>query len=252
MRRAPLILVSPGTERRGVEFADRSVSVSHRYAQAIVAAGGIPWVLPCLPDERLIAEAVRRCSGVLLTGGDDVQPRLYTRALPARLRRTVGPPEPLRDLQELILVQEVFRQRKPLLAICRGLQLLNVALGGTLWVDIPSQVPGALRHSRPDRKDRVVHKVALTPDSLLAKMTGTTALGVNSTHHQAVARVAGPLRVTARAPDGIVEALELAPAEAGALPYLLAVQFHPERLCERHPEFRAVFRSFTRAAGSER
>jgi putative glutamine amidotransferase len=146
----------------------------------------------------------------------------------------------------------VFRQRKPLLAICRGHQLLNVALGGTLYVDIPSQVPGAKGHNRPDRKDHPVHKVALTPDSLLSKMLGQPMPGVNSTHHQAVARVAPPLRAVAVSPDGIVEGLELADAASGALPFLLSVQFHPERLWGRCPEFLKLFCAFTRAARRSR
>jgi putative glutamine amidotransferase len=152
-----------------------------------------------------------------------------------------------RDVHELLLIREVFRQRKPLLAICRGQQLLNVALGGTLLVDIARQRPDAIKHNCMDRKDQPVHKAALTPDSLLAKMTGKQELAVNSTHHQAVDRVATPLRVTATGPDGIVESLELARSESGIVPYLLGVQFHPERLYDRHPEFLEVFRSLTRA-----
>src|SRR5262249_35437273 len=151
-----------------------------------MAAGGIPWILPCLPDDSVVTEAVKRCDGVLLTGGDDIQPRLYGRRLSPRLKRTVSPPEPARDLLELLVIREIFRQRKPALAICRGEQMLNVALGGTLIVDIPSEVGGPIAHNRTDRKDRVVHKVALTPDSILTKIAGKQTLGVNSTHHQAV------------------------------------------------------------------
>ena len=248
MNRKPLILISPSIERKGVEFEDVSCSVSDRYSRAVVAAGGIPWVFPCLAAEDAVVEAARRCDGVMLTGGDDVQPRLYTDKLPSRLRKTVSSAEPRRDLSDLLLVREVLRQRKPLLAICRGQQLLNVALGGTLVVDISSQIEGALEHNRSDCKDKVVHKVALTPDSILTKITGKQMLGVNSSHHQAVARVATMLRVTAASADGVVEALEPASAVRGRLPWLLAVQFHPERLFDRHGEFLELFRSFTRAS----
>ena len=103
-----------------------------------------------------------------------------------------------RDLRELILIDEVFHQRKPLLAICRGHQLLNVALGGTLIVDIPTEVPGALNHGQMDKRSEVVHEVQLTGESLLSKITGKRRLGVNSTHHQAVGRVAELLQVTGR------------------------------------------------------
>jgi enolase len=144
----------------------------------------------------------------------------------------------------------VFRQRKPVLAICRGHQLLNVALGGTLIVDIPTELPHAQNHSRPDRRFDIVHDARLTADSLLAKIIGTQTLGVNSTHHQAVGRVAPPLQVVARSDDGVVEAMELKPEAARWLPFLLSVQFHPERLAERHPEHRAIFDAFARACAS--
>jgi putative glutamine amidotransferase len=108
-------------------------------------------------------------------------------------------------------------------------------------------VPGARNHRRQDRRSNIVHEAQLTEDSLLAKITGTQVLGVNSTHHQAVARVAEPLCVTARSADGIVEAMELKPEAAGALPFLLSVQFHPERLADRYPAHRAIFRAFTQA-----
>ena len=184
---------------------------------------------------------------MLLTGGDDVTPQLYSKKLPPRLARTVGHNDHERDLRELLVIAEVFRQRKPLLAICRGQQLLNVALGGTLVVDIPSQLPAAVNHDRSDKKNAVVHEVELTADSLLARITGSQRLGVNSSHHQAVDRVAGPLRVTGRSSDGVVEALELQPSARGWLPYLVAVQYHPERLVNRHREHLNLFRSFALA-----
>jgi putative glutamine amidotransferase len=185
----------------------------------------------------------------LLTGGEDIDPRLYGNELPPRSRGTVTvtPDGGARDLRELLLIDQVFQQRKPLLAICRGHQVLNVALGGTLLADILGQAPRAMNHRRMDRRSDVVHDVRLTPGSLLAKITGRLKLGVNSTHHQAVARVAAPLTVTAVSNDGIVEGLELTPGAARMLPFLLSVQFHPERLVDRYPEHQAIFRGFTRA-----
>lgn len=249
--KAPLILVSPSTQKKGVEFGDHSISLSNRYSMAIVAAGGLPWIAPALPSRALIAESVARADGVLLTGGDDLQPELYAGALSQKLRRTVSEPEPERDLFELMLVDEVFRQRKPLLAICRGHQLVNVAFGGTLIVDIPSQVPRPLRHARMDRKCSVVHEAKIAPGSLLGKITGRTRLGVNSTHHQAVGKVAEPFVVTAQSSDGVVEAMELKPGQE-RLPFFVAVQFHPERLCDRHAAHRRLFESFVRAAALKR
>jgi len=249
MTKPPLILISPSIESAGVEFGDRSISLSEPYPRSVADSGGVPLTMPVGKSRELVAECVRRCEGVLLTGGDDIEPRLYGNGLPAKLRRTVSttPDGGERDLRELILIDEVFRQRKPLLAICRGHQLLNVALGGTLIVDIPTQVPGALRHGRMDRRSEVVHEVRLTRESLLFKITRRQKLGVNSTHHQAVGRVAEPLQVTAASEDGGVEGMELKPAAARLLPFLLAIQFHPERLANRYLEHRAVFRAFTQA-----
>src|SRR5262245_40171306 len=163
MKSRPLILISPCTETKGVEFRDPSINLSRNYSQAIAAAGGIPVVSPCVLDQGVIKESVRRCAGVMLTGGEDVQPKLYSKRLSSSLLKTVSIAEPDRDLFELSLIEEVFRQHKPLLAICRGHQILNIALGGTLIVDIQQQVPGALNHTRLDRKDQIVHDVELTP-----------------------------------------------------------------------------------------
>ena len=242
----PLILISPSTQKRGVEFEDNSVSLSNQYCMAVAAAGGLPWIAPAIPARPLVAESVGRCDGVLLTGGDDVQTKLYAAKLDKKLKKTVSDPEPDRDLFELMLVDEAFRQHKPLFAICRGHQLVNVAFGGTLVVDIASQVPGALDHRRLDRKNDVVHDAELTDGSLLANIARDNKLGVNSSHHQAVAEVADPFTVTARSSDGVIEAMELKPG-AATLPFFLAVQFHPERLYARHAEHLRLFQTFVRA-----
>ena len=249
MTKPPLILISASIEKAGVEFADRSISLSEAYPRAIADAGGIPLTLPVGKSRELIAECVRRSDGILLTGGDDIEPKLYADDVPAKLRRTVEttPDRGERDFRELLLIDEVFRQRKPLLAICRGHQLLNIALGGTLIVDIPSQLPEAIEHRRMDQRSEVVHEVRLTAQSLISKITRKKILGVNSTHHQAVARVAEPLQVTGASADGVVESMELKPEAAQLLPFLLAMQFHPERLANRYPEHRSVFCAFTQA-----
>ncbi len=249
MTKRPLILVTPDIETRGKEFGDQSISLSGNYQNALMDAGAVPVAMPAALSREVIAECVRRCDGVLMTGGDDIEPRLYANGLPQIVRRTVSvtPDRGGRDYRELVLVDEVFRQRKPLLAICRGHQMLNVALGGSLVADIPRQMDGALNHRRLDKKNQIVHEVRLTAASLLSKITGRTTLGVNSTHHQAVARVAPPLYATAISSDGVVEGTELRPEAAHWLPFLLSVQFHPERLVDRHPEHRAILGAFTRA-----
>src|SRR5208282_660933 len=149
----PLKFASLSIEKRGVEFHDLSVSLSVKYENAVLQAGGIPVTAPTTTDRKALAEIVRRADGVLLTGGDDINPDLYARRLPRAVRRTVDPTPDGggRDWRELVLIDEAFRQCKPLLAICRGHQLLNIALGGRLIADIRRQVPGALNHQRMDK-----------------------------------------------------------------------------------------------------
>lgn len=245
----PLILVTPCQQQAGVEFADASISLSNRYTQAINDAGGMPLVLPVTATRDQIAEFVRRADGVLLTGGEDIELKHYAPDTPPEIAATIKDVEPDRDVLEFALVEEIFRQRKPLLCICRGHQMLNVALGGTLIVDISSQLPGALPHKQVERKFELVHDVALVPDSQLATLLGAAQIGTNSTHHQAVARVADALRVTGTTSDGVIETMEL--KDKSRLPFLQSVQFHPERLYDRYPHFAELFRAFIRASSGK-
>jgi putative glutamine amidotransferase len=250
MKERPVILVAPSTARKGVEFGDDSISLSNCYTDALIAAGGLPQILPATTSRPVVAEALERCDGVLLTGGEDVNPRIYLDKLPRRLAKTVGPLEPERDGWECDLVAGALRQRKALFGICRGHQMLNVALGGTLLLDIAAQIPGALNHRRMDRRSEPVHEVSIAADSALARMTGRQTLKVNSTHHQAIAKVADLLRVVAQSADGIIEAVEL--KEPGRMPFLLAVQFHPERLIDSDAVFLQLFAGFVEACACRR
>ena len=248
MKNAPLILVTASTESSGAEFYDYSISLSDAYPRAVLAGGGLPWIPPCIPERELVAEYVRRCDGVLLSGGDDIQPELYDPTVSAELKATCGEHDKVRDLFEMLVLQEVFAQKKPLLAICRGYQLLNISLGGTLIVDIPSQRPGGIKHNRMDVKDNAVHEILIEPDSLMAGVLGVTRVGVNSSHHQAIDKLASALKVTARAEDGMVEAIEFGNKNTDLLPYMIGVQYHPERLLQSLPVHRELFRSFAAAA----
>jgi putative glutamine amidotransferase len=247
--RPPLILIAPNVTPRGEEFGEPSLCLAETYTQAVLGAGGIPIVLPATCQRPAISECVARSDGVLLTGGEDIEPRLYGGRLPAAVRRkvVVTADGGRRDFRELLLIDEVFRQGRPMLAICRGHQLLNVALGGTLLADVGSQRPESIDHCRLDRRNEVVHEVRLTADSILAKVVGRPELGVNSTHHQAVNRLAPPLRVVAVSGDGVIEGLELKPEAVRGFPFLLSVQFHPERLAGRHREHQSIFYAFTQA-----
>jgi putative glutamine amidotransferase len=250
-RKRPLILISPSVEPRGTEFDDMSVSLSERYERALLGVDLLPWPVMSLDSREDVAACVADADGVLLSGGEDLNPVLYDESMPESLREKciLTPDGGGRDKRELMLVDEVFRQKKPLLAICRGHQILNVALGGSLIADIPTQVPDGLEHRRMDARCDKVHDVMLSRGSLLASITGTKVLGVNSTHHQAVGRVAKMLSVSGRSVDGVVEVLQLKPSYADALPFLVSVQFHPERLAGQYPEHRAIFAAFAKACG---
>jgi putative glutamine amidotransferase len=247
MKRRPLILVSPDTQTSGAEMQDHAISVGSRYLQAVIDAGGIPLALPLCTDRAFLADAVSQCDGVMLTGGNDVAPKIYWPEVPGPLLSKCECAEPGRDVMELELIQEILGQRKPLLAICRGHQLFNVALGGTLYVDIPSQREGAFKHSQMDRKYEVVHEVSIEPGTFLAGIWSPEPLGVNTTHHQAIDRLAKPLRAVAHGPDGVIEATEFKPEDRALLPWFASVQFHPERLYLKHPRHAALFKAFVDA-----
>lgn len=188
------------------------------YTEAVLQAGGLPVLLPVLdPDDAV--ELASRCDGVLLAGGGDIDPARHGRAADD----TVYDLDTARDAAEIAVACAAVAERQPLLGVCRGLQVLNVALGGDLVVDIPGEVGGAVVHQLPEPGAVPRHEVALAPDSRLAARLGTTALVVNSSHHQAVGRVGQGLRPVAWAPDGVVEAVE---ATDGAP--LWGVQWHPE------------------------
>lgn len=248
--RRPLIFVTPTTQRSGAEMQDHAISLGSRYLQALWDAGGMAVALPLLTDRARIAEVVAAADGLVISGGDDLAPERYWPDVPAHLRSTCDCAEPERDEMEMILIEEVFRARRPLLAICRGHQAVNVALGGTLYVDLPSERPTDIRHCQMERKYEVIHDVTVLPDAGMAALYGRPTLGVNSTHHQAIHRLAAPLRPTLISTDGLIEGTELRPEEAGRLPWFASVQFHPERLYDRLPEHARLFRGFVEACRS--
>lgn len=212
------------------------------YKQAISHAGGEGRIVSA--DEG-VSGALEGVCGVLLTGGDDVDPARYHETAHPSVVKVA----PERDEFEIALVLEARKRQLPILAICRGVQVMNVAAGGTLIQDIESQVPGAINHKLtvpPHLPFELAHEVWVERDSLLAsllreRLVDGDSCQVNSRHHQAVAKVAGGFRVTATAPDGIIEAIE-----DPALSFCLGVQWHPENFF-RTGEFRALFEGFLAA-----
>jgi putative glutamine amidotransferase len=213
--------------------------VNDAYVRALQAAGLVPLIVPpSLSDEEARA-LVAGVAGIVLSGGEDVDPATYGAV---RLRAT-GPSHAGRDATERSLVAAARDARRPLLAICRGVQLLNVGLGGTLVQHLPDESPSDIRHVRDDARAKRVHGITVQAGSRLAAALGTTQLEANSLHHQALDRVAEPLRVTARAPDGVIEGVETASNDW----WVLGVQWHPEELIgDAHPWDRNVFAAFAR------
>lgn len=192
------------------------VALNAAYARAAVAAGLTPLVVPSLITPDLAADVIAAVAGLMLTGGEDVDPRYYGEARHARLEDT----DDGRDAVELALYRAARERRVPILAICRGIQLVNVAEGGTLYQDLPTQHPSSVTHAGTDAR----HGLRVEPGSLVERVAGRPA-SVNSRHHQAVKTLAAPLRAVAWAEDGVIEAVEWKETTTG---WLLAVQWHPE------------------------
>jgi putative glutamine amidotransferase len=217
-----------------------AVHLGVSYARAVEHAGALPVLVPPLLGNDDADRIMDAADGLLLTGGEDVDPARYGAARHA----TVTSVSAERDATELALLAAAHRRGRPVLAICRGIQLLNVAFGGTLVQDIPSQRPGALSHDEGDHQASRVHPVRVEAGTRLAAALGAADLQVNSFHHQAPDEPGDALRVTARAPDGIVEGLEWAGEEWWAV----GVQWHPEEL-DGQWEF-GLFRAFVARAGT--
>jgi putative glutamine amidotransferase len=243
MKRGPLIgvpaYVLPGKSGRHTHAGAPSA-----YLDAVIAGGGIPVLLPVTLALRKIDSAMSGLDGFLLTGGSDVDPKHYNEEPNGTHFDSILP---LRDAVDLHIARRAAARDLPLLAICRGHQILSVALGGALWQNIPSQVPEAIRHDFPYRnpylRDPLRHIVEITPDSRTAALLGSTRLRVNSVHHQAVRKPGRGLVVTARSRDGLIEATEM-PRHR----FVVSVQWHPERLLESVPDMRGLFTGLAEAA----
>lgn len=242
MSRPPLIGVTTSIT---VGKRPERAYLNSAYLVAVQRAGGVPLPLPPPLDDRAREELPARCDGFLLTGGGDLDPALFDE-----------PPHPslyevarARDRLEVALVRHALAAGKPLLAVCRGIQVLNVAFGGTLFQDVASDPGTDIQHEQ-DRdgrpRDEPSHPVKVAAGSRLARVLGTTDLLVNSMHHQAVKAPGRGLVPVAWAPDGIVEGLER--EDADAAPLVLGVQWHPEELTDKDPAARRLFAALVDAS----
>jgi putative glutamine amidotransferase len=211
------------------------VYVHHDYHKSVAANGGIPIILPYINPE-IALETLGLCDGIILSGGEDVDPQLFGQDPHHHL----GPTTPERDLAEIAMVKYALENNIPLLAICRGVQILNVALGGTLIQDIPSQVEAPIQHSQKIDRSRDTHWVTISRDSRLYEIVGSERVRVNSLHHQAIDRVADDLRVVAQSSDGIVEAVEYIHPST----FTVGVQWHPESMASTNFEMNNMFAEF--------
>lgn len=224
----------------GFEMKRHFDKVCHYYAESVDRAGGLPFLLPLMDDASLAAEYVDRVDAIILSGGnEDVAPCSYGEN-PIRELTSIAPE---RDEWEFALYRAALEAGKPVLGVCRGCQVINVAEGGSLYQDIFVQRENILGHlPLGTEMHQLYHSVTLEPDSRLFSIFGKEHLRVNSYHHQAVKEPAPVFRVTARSEDGLIEAIE----REGDL-FVVGVQWHPEALTARHPHFVGLFRGLIEA-----
>jgi putative glutamine amidotransferase len=224
--------------------ADRT-GVNSAYVQATLGAGGVPLIFSPLMGASLAGAALDGCDGLLLTGGEDIDPSWYG----ADPSPVLSPPSRERDLFELALFAVARQRELPILGVCRGIQLINVALGGTLFQDLPTERPGRVEHRPPGPRDSRSHPVRLQPGSRAAQALGATTITVNSSHHQAIKDLASGLIATGWTKDDLIEAAESPPGT----PWILAVQWHPEEMhADRQAPEQGLFQALVNEAGLAR
>ena len=222
---------------------EQNTKVSSAYIRAIEASGGIPILLPYVKDRDTIEHFVNICNGFLFTGGADIEPQRYGE----QKKNTCGEIQYARDELEFAVLQVVNNSSKPIMAICRGAQLINVALGGTLYQDIPSEMNTPISHRQTEPKNSPSHNVQIMKNTPLFDLAKKTVITANSFHHQAIKKLGEGLEIMAVADDGIVEAAYLHGER-----YVRAYQWHPERLYETDIYNRLVFDDFIKACRVER
>ncbi|MGD7008819.1 gamma-glutamyl-gamma-aminobutyrate hydrolase family protein [Metabacillus sp. 84] len=239
MARKPIIGITGS--QKDVNGIDHSF-VHSKYPEAVLRAGGIPIILPIGTDEA--AEAwVNMIDGLLLSGGEDVDPQSYGANPHPELGKTILE----RDETEIALVKAAEKERLPIFAICRGIASLNTALGGTLTQDIHSQLDDGIKHHQDGSRINASHDCEVEEGSRLHRILGDTRVSINSMHHQAIAHVADNLKVVARAPDGVIEAVEGTEADWS----VLAVQWHPEEMAVKYENMQRLFDVFVEECTEE-
>lgn len=229
------------TTRNGKDMDGHpTVVVQHSYVNAVTGAGGVAVPVPCNLPEEILMDLYARLDGILFSGGGDISLDYFEGDAHPRIDGV----DPMRDSVELALLRSAAEGGKPMLGICRGAQLMNVALGGTLYTHLRDQLPSALDHDYPGNLRRtLVHSVHVDETSRAAEIFGETLLRVNSLHHQGLKDIPPALKAIGHSSDGLVEVVEM-PEH----PYALAVQWHPEWLTDQ-PSMQRLFRSLVEASG---
>jgi len=244
--RNPVIGITSGKIRLPAKqdgSSDLRIGCRKPYLDGVERAGGVPMLLPCINDRDVIAAAIARIDGLLLSGGGDIAAEAFGEE--PHSKNTA--PDRLRDQMEFEAVHIAMAAGIPIFGICRGIQVLNVALGGALVQHLPDFDLDEVDHQPGGAEDALVHAIDIDQGSLLATILGVSDMQVNSRHHQAVQDVPSQLRINARAPDGIIEGLEAADGRP-----ILAVQCHPEDCCKQHPLFQRLFDWHVQASGNLR
>jgi putative glutamine amidotransferase len=236
----PIVGISCSTIRTNEAYNPIRYGQNRTYVRGVARAGAAPLLIPDLEDKAQLRAIYDHVDGLLLAGGEDIHPERYGEPIHEKCGRITLE----RDENELTLTQWAMDEGKPVLAICRGIQVLNVALGGSLYQDILAQIPGAEKHDwYPDPpRDYLAHTVTVTPGSRVASILGTTEVPVNSLHHQSLKEIAPGLTVVGHAPDGVIEAVE-----AGDHPFAIGVQWHPEELATNDAASQRLFDSLVQA-----
>lgn len=219
---------------------DRPIYYNNRtYIHAVESAGGLPLLIPLVDDLSNLLELFPRLDGVLISGGIDVDPKYYHQEPHPLLSETNSHLDEL----EIGLVQWAKEHNVPTLGICRGMQLINVALGGDLYQDLNADLPNSLRHANADLpRTRLIHKVSVTTGSRMEAILGVHELSANSLHHQAVKEAGRDVVISGYAEDGVAELLEVT-----THPFMMAAQCHPEELYTEHPAWARFFQAFIEA-----
>lgn len=225
---------------KGPFTGQKRLFLNQEYIESILNAGGIPFPLPINASPEVIRQQISLMDAILFSGGQDINPLLYKEEPLSCLEEVCFD----RDAFEISMINLAHSLKKPILGICRGLQLINVAFGGTLYQDIGQQFPiKSLQHSQKAHKAAATHHVDIAPHSKLHSIFGTDSILTNSFHHQAVKDLAPGFMVSAKAKDGVVEGIEKMDS-----PFLLGVQWHPEMMIERHPFMKKLFEALVSAA----